>query len=830
MYNTVVKYIYGSVVDLLNLIMRKCICILVVFSFVFSISCVSAMPNDEKDICNKVSDELQSIISNMNENDNTDVYIWYDDIDQDFVTSKTVDELNYDSEEISYLSNNIVDENDDSKKQIVDEYIDTRRVNSREIYKNKADYIIKKLNIQKDKLIFVSEYAPMIIANLDYSQLNTTMRLSFISKLGVYKDSVYSAESIETANRTTNVETIREINGLTGKNVKVGIIENSSVHLTTNDPNGIVPKREKPIITDNHIGSRYVDYGNVVIVGDTPYNAEDDHVNAVAKTLLSVSPDVTIYSGSFSYHNIELMISAGVKILTCSIGDILKDTDDDFAYTLTEKWVDHISEYHSVLFVKSAGNNIGNENKRISSPGLAYNAITVGAYYDCEDGEKPSIKTDSLYTYSCYKNSVADKSGCEKPDVVMPATFNGGGTSNAAPYLAGTIALMYELNPAISNEPCIMKAIVLASCHRKVTQYEVEVNDSGFLTGKQETMEQGLTDRQGAGAPDAFTMAGIISQGTYGYGIVKDNSSIVFYQPKGDGSFINVSITWQKELEKLGSHETDRYLVDKDISNLDMRVLNGKEEIKKSCLTNSSSEMCYFAMKNNNNYKVEITGDSNSIGTKYAYAWSTDESYLEPIKNDAVFYLKNQHTGQYLEFDDESLIARAIDTEYNNLSMKNMWLMKEDSNDNLFEIKTCSLLNEKGIFGQQKNSEVSLQDLLSKFNKIDNKDGTVSFVDSNSTGILSCDKGKVSILDYNDADVSDSEKWVLEKVNIRKGDVNIDGQVDIKDATKLLKLIKSNEKINGNILKYLSDVNYDGVVDQKDYDKLVKIINHSEYF
>lgn len=828
MYNTVVKYIYRSVVDLLNLIMRKCICILVVFSFVFSISCVSAMPNDEKDICNKVSDELQSIISNMNENDNTDVYIWYDDIDQNFVTSKTVDELNYDSEEISYLSNNIVDENDDSKKQIVDEYIDTRRVNSREIYKNKADYIIKKLNIQKDKLIFVSEYAPMIIANLDYSQLNTAMRLSFISKLGVYKDSVYSAESIETANRTTNVETIREINGLTGKNVKVGIIENSSVHLTTNDPNGIVPKREKPIITDNHIGSRYVDYGNVVIVGDTPYNAEDDHVNAVAKTLLSVSPDVTIYSGSFSYHNIELMISAGVKILTCSLGDKVKDTDDDFAYTLTEKWVDHISEYHSVLFVKSAGNNESNENKRITSPGLAYNAITVGAYYDCEDGEKPSIKTDSLYTYSCYKNSVADKSGCEKPDVVMPATFNGGGTSNAAPYLAGTIALMYELNPVISNEPCIMKAIVLASCHRKVTQYEV--SNSGFLTGKQETMEQGLTDRQGAGAPDAFTMASIISQGTYGNGIVKDNNSgIVFYQPKGDSNFVNVSITWQKELEKLVSHETDRYLVDKDITNLDMRIFNGNEEIKKSCLTNSSSEMCYFEMKNNNNYKVEITGDSSSIGTKYAYAWSTNESYLEPIKSDGIFYLKNQETGQYLEFDDESLIARAIDTEYNNLSMKNMWLMKEDSNDNLFEIKTCSLLNEKGLFGQ-KNCEVSLQDLLSKFNKIDNKDGTVSFVDSNSTGILSCDKGKVSILDYNDADVSDSEKWVLEKVNIRKGDVNIDGQVDIKDATKLLKLIKSNEKINGNILKYLSDVNYDGVVDQKDCDKLVKIINHSEYF
>lgn len=230
--------------------------------------------------------------------------------------------------------------------------------------------------------------------------------------------------------------------------------------------------------------------------------------------------------------------------------------------------------------------------------------------------------------------------GCEKPDVIMPSNFPGGGTSVASPALTAEIALMLELKPSLSLHPQEIKAIVLASCHRKVKQTDEQ--------GWQETMEQGITERQGAGAPDAWTMASIISQGTYGSGILNGTETNVdIVQPCYDAQNMNISIAWIKEnTAEVIEHPERPDQNDADItlgqtSDLNLNILQNNEIISKSSLTNSSTEMCYFPMSSTDfKYRLNIKQNSSPTKVRYGYAWSTDNMLSSSVEQSGIYYLK----------------------------------------------------------------------------------------------------------------------------------------------------------------------------------------------
>ena len=126
---------------------------------------------------------------------------------------------------------------------------------------------------------------------------------------------------------------------------------------------------------------------------------------------------------------------------------------------------------------KSAGNRgdnpgcVGRDNM-ITSPGLAYNVITVGGI---DDRNTPIGSDDTMYSCSSFTNPTSTSSDREKPELVAPAVnltlaTNGPanlvtvtGTSGAAPQVAAAAALLIQKNSRLAFWPEIVRATTMAT-------------------------------------------------------------------------------------------------------------------------------------------------------------------------------------------------------------------------------------------------------------------------------------------------------------------------------------------------------------------------------
>ena len=143
------------------------------------------------------------------------------------------------------------------------------------------------------------------------------------------------------------------------------------------------------------------------------------------------------------------------------------------------------------------------------TPGLAYNAITVG---NMSDANTTDYEDDMLwFTSSRYEYGIAPN----KPDLVAPGTgirtpiYPDGllageavmiGTSFSAPHVTGVIAQLLERTPALKVLQDSVKAILTASVRHSVLQYTT--SDAEFLEA-------------GAGAIDARSALYTVRLGNY---------------------------------------------------------------------------------------------------------------------------------------------------------------------------------------------------------------------------------------------------------------------------------------------------------------------------
>jgi len=108
----------------------------------------------------------------------------------------------------------------------------------------------------------------------------------------------------------------------------------------------------------------------------------------------------------------------------------------------------------------------------LCSPAKAWNVLAVGAY---DDKDNSNWSDDAMMDTSSYLNPSGDR---EKPEVVAPGVnivsigLNGnlitdlnlnGGTSFAAPQVAGLAVLLIQRNPSLRSVPEALRAIVMAS-------------------------------------------------------------------------------------------------------------------------------------------------------------------------------------------------------------------------------------------------------------------------------------------------------------------------------------------------------------------------------
>ena len=631
--------------------------------------------------------------------------------------------------------------------------------------------------------------------------------------------------------------------GLTGNGVIVGIIEqkvpcpnidisaNKIIYLDTDTDysnqasNNLHTTRVARVMISNtgiapNAKVAYATQGNLTYSdSDLPTTSYSTFVNAAEK--------------QYSAYGNNSDVTSPIAVVNYSMGD----TDwYGNPYTDKEKYIDFLAYRKKLLFVTP----VGNDHYRIGSPSQAYNSISPGGFFNSGSahGDRTSTDTDIMYSMSRYYDPTVHANACYKPDFVSPqisfAPYVGNiytGTSFAAPFVTGTIALLYELRPSLRAQPDVIKAILLASCHRKVAP-------SG--DDPTETMEQGITAHQGAGAMDPYRAIAIAASGNYGVRTLENASSyqtINFVQPAYDSSSINFSIAWLRNNPVEGATSN---MVD-----LDLELYQGTTFLGSSEKDTSSTEMVYHTILPNDTgcYQAIINGyGSSGTSVKYAYAFSVsnahfqnvtqelqngNETYYNNFVTEGLYFLRNKQSGKYLSYGGGNLVMSDFSGSHSQA-----WLIKDS------KVKTDCLTH--GMLNAASNYYGNFRYALAT-----NGSGVnVSFSSITNNNDSHHDKtGAYKILNYNTGEAlsyadslaawftsnsSSSQQWYIERAAYEKGDVDMDGKVTANDAQIILSVSANLTNIN-DIQMFLADIDGDDSITASDALHTLNLSNETPY-
>lgn len=794
----------------------------VILIMISSFSNVSAEILNEADsnlflnglISEKVDGKIYEI---SDEIDKIPVYIWYNDINYDIVENDVFDELGYNIETIEKF--NLIG----NTQEKIDNYIEASRKIAEKMFYNKSIDIINLTGIS-DKIEFVSSYAPVIIADLSIEEIEVLALSPLIDSIGYYvnsesmsineDESVWNDSTVDSylEDRITFINTfindltdgdINIMTGLTGKDVKVGILEPGS-----------------PSFNDTYLPStRYQIIG--ANSSDEIYYTE--HATIVAYIMSSINglaPESQLYSKSRKTNpqsndtnlirDIECFLDNGVKLVNMSCR--MLETDE--AYLFAEAYINYIVKNHNVIFVKSAGNtaNWSSNTGNITKPGNADNIITVGAF-------------DNKYKTLCNFSSYVETYGCEKPDVVASACIYDNaselvtsGTSFSAPVVTGTIALMLECRPTLALYPEVVKAIVMASCHNKVPE--------SVSSDNTESMYDGITEKQGAGVFDPYMALCIASNGNYGHGLINEGASekVKFDMSPYDAQSLNVSLSWLRN-----ANFTDNSYIDPVIDDLDLYVYKNSFSVfdvnDNPNKTSSSSEMVYSLINSaariydsEINYELEIKYNNddtdNSVEpVRFGYAWSCDtDCYSKLEEYEGLYYIKNVANNKYLtyNYDKEELEFKEFMGHYYN-EYEQLFVITRQENGT-YKIGSYYSPYNTGL--GMSGTSVTHNSLICDITIELTPDGYFNFISDyeylNSLGGVTWETKPY---------VTNNECWILEKVNYKLGDVDMSGSINETDYNYIIDYCDGTyTPTNSEWL--LSDTNGDGILNYGDLDLL----------
>lgn len=523
--------------------------------------------------------------------------------------------------------------------EITDELVQSAVERKREIYREyytAANQAVISACVASKNVTFVSAYSPIAIVEVNRTealQLAKNVEVLQLDLIPVEKEAsrlinigttYYTYEDavseLTASNGLMHITEIRDIYGLTGSGVNVGILEAKGI-----------PDVNNPYLMDTTI---YIRPGDVV---------EHDHATFIAIEIAGCSgtenygaaPDAILYCSRINPYNTadryaatEWLINQGVNVINASIG-----TGYSGSYTDVDKWFDHIAVMHDIHLVVSSGNTQVGEiantyDSHVHSPGMAYNAITVGGYDMVNTGNtRKTMLTISIG--SCHLE--ADPSmafpRAEKPNLIANFYFNrppstytvphepeGGlwGTSFAAPQVAGVIAQLCSYNAQLKFKQTAMGAILMASAARKVEAEELELRGGTFDSDVRVETNPQVSDKEGAGILNAFWARGIVARGNYWSPTVYSAGFPYTRQVTIDASSDTLSrivIFWLAR-NSVSDH-TSGMVTTTPVANLNLYVYDPNGDlVDESELTYANFEIVQFVPQLTGTYTIEITGTS----------------------------------------------------------------------------------------------------------------------------------------------------------------------------------------------------------------------------
>ena len=301
----------------------------------------------------KISVDLMSEFETLDASESTLAYIEMQDVDHTAVMAEF--ERLYPEEYQVYLTaitNGTSQETTDEEEILLQRAVELKRVLYKQHYSFSNHEILDEY-IGLEKQVFVSEYAPIAIVEVDSSSASEIARCEEVVAISEYEEiaaevaaevqwpagisSEEIVQHIELSNQITRGYFMRDTRNLDGTNIKIGILEA-----------GGVPDANDAYLQNATFFVRPGDEGATT------------HATTVAMILAAVDPDGTEYglvpnarfycanvnNTTGVYDDIEWMISNGVNIINASWGYTSSSYSGN--YDTHSQWIDHIAAVHDV--------------------------------------------------------------------------------------------------------------------------------------------------------------------------------------------------------------------------------------------------------------------------------------------------------------------------------------------------------------------------------------------------------------------------------------------------------------------------------------------------
>ncbi len=572
----------------------------------------------ELQLSDKFSEELQTVLGQISNNDQVELAVFFQDIDPEIIMNQLKTAAPEEYEEYVAAQNmstslepNHVIQADLSLKdggdleeqespidaQLLQEAIEHKR----ELYKNlyaKLNRAILNSAFPGDEQIFVSSYAPFAIVKTDKQTALSLDANSSVTSIYLCTDQQYQNEDLGLANQISRADYVRDSMGYNGYDVKIGQIELGVPDVT--DPS---LSAANIVIKPGSAGADlHATYVASILVGTDSSGSNDGLAPAATLYACSVEYDTDCYEG------IEWLISQGVNVVNMSAGG-----SRNGLYNSVDKWVDHVASVHDLHFVKSAGNHTRvSHNYIVTSPGMAYNAITVGGL-DAHNSD--TVSGFTLSTFSCYNESDDVSDRAEKPNLVASATNvfpdapvgYESGTSYSAPQVTGVIAQLCDYKPELRIKQTAVGAILMASAAEKVNAVGSGAKGDSFISQDRVNGNSQISDKEGAGILDSQWARGIAYYGNYWSPIIYA-ANFPYEQEVTISTYSNtmtrVCIFWLKRNSI--DHSTNT-ITESPLANLDLYVYGPDGNLLGSSTTTKGNfEIVQFVPTVTGTYRIQI--------------------------------------------------------------------------------------------------------------------------------------------------------------------------------------------------------------------------------